>query len=96
MKREILIRFLKEHLSEITHYGVKSLAIFGSCARDEATENSDIDLLVDFEGQVTFDRYMDLKFFLEDSLGYPIDIVSQKMLKPQIKNSVLEEAIYVS
>ncbi|AFZ56731.1 nucleotidyltransferase family protein [Anabaena cylindrica FACHB-243] len=96
MKRETLIAFLKAHGAEIRGYGVKSLALFGSVARDEATAKSDIDLLVEFEGKVTFDCYMDLKFFLEDSLGCPVDVVSKKMLKPQIRDAVETEAIYVS
>ncbi|MDD1415402.1 nucleotidyltransferase family protein [Dolichospermum sp. ST_con] len=96
MKREKLIAFLKAHAAEIQGYGVKSLGLFGSVARDEATDKSDIDLLVEFEGKVTFDCYMDLKFFLEDSLGYPVDVVSKKMLKPQIRDVVETEVIYVS
>ena len=58
--------------------------------------NSDIDLLVEFPGKVTFDQYMDLKFFLEDNLGLSVDLVTKKMLKPQIINSVEKDAIYVS
>jgi predicted nucleotidyltransferase len=51
------------------------LALFGSVARDEATAESDVDLLVEFEGGATFDRYMDLKFFLEECLGFgPIQL----------------------
>jgi predicted nucleotidyltransferase len=96
MKREKLIAFLKDNAAEIQGYGVKSLALFGSVARDEATAKSDVDLLVEFEGKVTFDCYMDLKFFLEDSLGCPVDVVSKKMLKPQIRDVVEREAIYVS
>jgi uncharacterized protein len=96
MKREKLIAFLKAHAAEIQGYGVKSLGLFGSVARDEATDKSDIDLLVEFEGKVTFDCYMDLKFFLEDSLGYPVDVVSKKMLKPLIRDVVETEVIYVS
>ena len=63
MKRVKLIAFLKDHGAHIRGYGVKSLALFGSVARDEATTKSDVDLLVEFEGKVTFDCYMDLKFF---------------------------------
>ena len=96
MKRVKLIAFLKDHGAQIRGYGVKSLALFGSVARDEATTKSDVDLLVEFEGQVTFDCYMDLKFFLEDSLGCSVDLVSRKMLKPQIRDIVEREAIYVS
>lgn len=96
MKREKLITFLKDNAAEIRGYGVKSLALFGSVARDEATTKSDVDLLVEFEGKVTFDCYMNLKFFLEDSLGCPVDVVSKKMLKAQIRDIIEREAIYVS
>ena len=96
MNKEDLIKFLKENLTVIISYGVTSLALFGSFARDEAKSSSDIDLLVEFEGVVTFDKYMDLKFFLEDGLGLPVDLVSRKMLKPQLLKSVEKEAIYVS
>ncbi|MDJ0659431.1 MAG: nucleotidyltransferase family protein [Crocosphaera sp.] len=96
MKKDDLIKFLKDNLTVINSYGVKSLALFGSFARDEAKSNSDLDLLVEFEGVVTFDNYMELKFFLEDSLGLSVDLVSRKMLKPQLLKSVEKEAIYVS
>ncbi|MGB5772788.1 MAG: nucleotidyltransferase family protein [Crocosphaera sp.] len=96
MNKEELIKFLKQNLTVIKSYAVTSLALFGSFARDEAKSNSDLDLLVEFEGVVTFDNYMDLKFFLEDSLGLSVDLVSRKMLKPQLLESVEKEAIYVS
>jgi predicted nucleotidyltransferase len=96
MNRESLINFIKQNLSTIKSYGVNSIAIFGSFARDESTVDSDIDLLVEFEEQVTFDRYMDLKFFLEDNLGLSVDLVTKKMLKPQIINNVEKDLIYVS
>ncbi|MGK7938720.1 MAG: nucleotidyltransferase family protein [Crocosphaera sp.] len=96
MNKEDLIDFLKQNLTVIKSYGVTSLALFGSFARDEAKSSSDLDLLVEFQGVVTFDNYMDLKFFLEDSLGLSVDLVSRKMLKPQLLKSVEKDAIYVS
>ena len=96
MNKEYLINFLKQNLTVIKSYGVTSLALFGSFARDEAKSSSDLDLLVEFEGVVTFDNYMDLKFFLEDSLGLSVDLVSRKMLKPELLKSVEKDAIYVS
>lgn len=69
--------------------------MFGSVARDEATPASDVDILVEFEPPVTFDRYMDVKFYLEDHLGRKVDLVSWKSLKPQIRASVEQEAIHV-
>jgi uncharacterized protein len=96
MNRDTLISFLKNNLTIIQSYGVNSLALFGSFARDEAQNNSDLDLLVEFQGKVTFDQYMDLKFFLEDNLGLSVDLVTKKMLKPQIIDSVEQDLIYVS
>ena len=54
-------------------FGVRRLAVSGSASRDELTADSDVDLLVEFEGKATFARFMDLKFFLEDLLGRPVD-----------------------
>lgn len=88
MNRESLINFLKVNRTIIKSYG--------SFARDEAKATSDLDLLVEFQGKVTFDKYMDLKFFLEDNLGLSVDLVTKKMLKTQVINSIKEEAIYVS
>lgn len=96
MRRTELLAWLQKYDRELRQYGIKSIAIFGSVARDEATSTSDIDLLVEFDGVVTFDRYMDLKFFLEDNLGRSVDLVSAKMLKPQIRENVLREAIHAS
>lgn len=96
MQREDILTRLRQHRTEIQGFGVKSLAIFGSVARDEATSESDVDLLVEFEGKVTFDRYMDLKFYLEDCLTVKVDLVTPKMLKPQIRQIVEREALLVS
>ena len=96
MNRDYLINFLNKNLITIKSYGVTSLALFGSYARDEAKTTSDIDLLVEFQGKVTFDKYMDLKFFLEDNLSLSVDLVTKKMLKPQIIDAVEKDAIYVA
>ena len=76
-----------------SRFGVKSLALFGSVARNQATEASDLDFIVDFEGTVTFDRYMDLKIFLEDLFDKKIDLALEDSLKAQIRQKVFEEAI---
>jgi predicted nucleotidyltransferase len=70
--------------------------VFGSVARNEARPDSDVDLLVDLEPPVTFDRYMDLKFFLEKCLDRPVDLVTVRSLKPLLRDRVAKEAIYVS
>ena len=96
MQRDKVLEVLQQHQQAFTEFGVISLAIFGSVARDEARLDSDVDILVEFDGRVTFDRYMDVKFYLEDSLGTPVDLVSRPMLKPLIRSTVEEETIYVT
>jgi predicted nucleotidyltransferase len=87
---------LHQHHETIKKFGVHSLALFGSTARNNATKESDLDFLVEFEDPATFDRYMDLKIFLEDLFDKPIDLVTKQSLKPQIKQAVLQEAIDVT
>jgi uncharacterized protein len=96
MKRDEVISILKQCEQSLKNFGINSLSIFGSVARDEAHPESDIDILVEFSESPTFDRYMDLKFYLEDRLGQSVDLVSHKMLKPQIRQAVEKEAIRVA
>ena len=63
MQRDQVLAILTEHQQAIKNYGVKSLAIFGSLARDEAKPDRDVNILVEFEGTVTFDRYMDFRTY---------------------------------
>ncbi|MEM9008993.1 MAG: nucleotidyltransferase family protein [Cyanobacteria bacterium P01_F01_bin.86] len=72
------------------------LALFGSVARDEAQDGSDLDVLVEFEGRITFDRYVDFKFYLEDLLRVSVDLVTKKMLRSEIKETVERETIRVA
>ena len=97
MDRDKLLKVLQEHKDELQRrFGVKFLALFGSVARGEAGPESDVDFLVEFEGAASFDRYMDLKFFLEDLLGRPVDLVTRKALKPRLRPYVEKEAIRVA
>jgi len=73
-------------------FAVRELSVFGSVARGEATEASDLDVLVDFAGPATFDRFMGLKLFLEDSLGVRIDLVTRAALKPRLRSRIEAEA----
>jgi len=76
-------------------FGVTKIGIFGSFARGEEKEGSDIDVLVEFqENYKTFDNYMDLKFLLEDLFGRKIDLVTIDALRPQLKDGILQEVIY--
>ena len=96
MRREEALAILRGHLGDLTRFGVKSLALFGSVARDEAGPDSDLDLLVEFEGTATFDRYMGLKLYLEDLLGSGVDLVMRKALRPRMVLSVEREAVRVA
>lgn len=76
-------------------YGVRKIGVFGSFARGEGKEGSDVDILVEFdEGYKTFDNYMELKFFLEEQYGRSVDLVTFKALKPQLKESILQDVVY--
>ena len=79
-----------------SRFGVRRIALFGSHATGKTQQSSDIDILVKFKaGAKTFDNYMDLKFFLEDKFHRPVDLVIRESLRPDLKTSILSEAIYV-
>ena len=87
---------LSQKTQKIHDFGVLSLSLFGSTVKGTATLNSDLDFLVEFEGMATFDRYMDLKFFLEDLFNKPVDLVTKKSLKSEISQAILQEAVNVA
>jgi uncharacterized protein len=95
LDRDDIVNILREQMVR-SRFGIKSLLLFGSVARNEATQESDLDFIVDFDGTITFDRYMDLKIFLEDLFGKKIDLAIEDTLKPQIRAKILEEAIDVT
>lgn len=79
---EILIRS-KPTLQ--AQFGVKSMALFGSIVRDEAREDSDVDILVEFTGSATSKQYFGVQFHLEDLLGRPVDLVTEKALRSELR-----------
>ena len=96
LKRAEVIGFLSSHRQEMEErFGVCSLALFGSMARDEAGPESDVDVLVEFRETPGLAEYMRLKFWLEDGLGRQVDLVMPKALKPWAKPLVEAEAIRV-
>ena len=76
-------------------FGVTSLALLGSFARDQATDASDIDILVQFDGPATSKSYFGVQSYLEDLLGRPVDLVTDKALRPQFRPHVEREAVHV-
>ena len=73
---------------------VRSLSLFGSAVREEASEGSDLDFVVELE-ELTFDNYMDLKFFLEDLFDCNVDLVIKEDIKPLLRQRILEEMVHV-
>ncbi len=90
------IEILKEHEKTIRErFHVRKIGVFGSFARGEEREGSDVDVLVEFvRGCKTYDNYMDLKFFLEDLFSRKVDLVTVEALRPQLKEGILQEVVY--
>ena len=76
-------------------YGVTRLALFGSTARNAAQSDSDIDILVAFDGPATSQRYFGVQFYLEDLFGCSIDLVTEKALRAELRPSIEQEAVHV-
>jgi predicted nucleotidyltransferase len=93
MKIESILKTLEENSNTIRNLGVRQLGVFGSCARREQTETSDLDFLVEFDDP-TFDNYFDLKFFLEKLFDSQVDLVIKDTIKPRIRSTILEETVY--
>jgi predicted nucleotidyltransferase len=96
MKRDEVLRILRDHREELIQFGIVELSLFGSVARGEAELDSDIDILVDFRGAATFDRYVDLQFYLERLLGGNVDLVTRRALRERIRPYVEKDIIRVA
>lgn len=88
-----LLAHSKPMLAE--RFRVSRLALFGSVARDTARADSDIDILVGFDGPATSDRYFGVQFFLEDLFGCGVDLVTEKALRPELRPYIEREAVDV-
>lgn len=93
---ETVLQALGEQPHLFARFKIKTLALFGSVARNQATEASDVDFLVEFNADPTLDLYMNLKFFLEDLFQKKVDLVIKTDIKPQIRETVLQESIHVA
>lgn len=76
----------------ISRYGATNLAVFGSVACDEASEHSDVDLLVDLPEQTSLIDRADLKLALEELLQQKVDLIRRRNLKPELRERVIAEA----
>jgi predicted nucleotidyltransferase len=91
--REEILKILEENQNVIRGYGVRRLGLFGSCARGESKEVSDLDFVVEFEKK-SFDAYMDLKLLLEKLFDCQVDLVISDSIKPRLRSLILGEAIH--
>jgi len=97
MKQDAIVQILKQKNAELVkRFGVKSLSLFGSVARNEATSASDVDLLVEFNRPVGYFGLFALQDYLEKLLGCPVDLGTPDSLKPYIKERVMGEMIRVT
>ena len=96
MDRAETLALLSQHKPELQRrFGVSQLALFGSRAREQSRTDSDTDVLVVFDGPATSARYFGLQFYLEDMLGCPVDLVTDKALRPELRPFVEQDAIHV-
>jgi predicted nucleotidyltransferase len=97
MKQDMVLQILKQKNTELTkQFGVKSLLLFGSVARDEASTASDVDLLVEFNRPVGYLGLFALQDYLEKLLCCPVDLGTPDSLKPYIRERVMGELIRVA
>ena len=93
---ESVVKALRENKAVLVKkFGVKSLALFGSYARGTANDDSDIDVLVMFDGPATSERYFGAQFYLEDLLGKPVDLVTETAVRPELRPYIERDRIDV-
>ena len=97
MNRGAVLKLLNEHCEQVRErFGAKHLALFGSAARDELREDSDIDVLVEFEGPANFDSYIGLKTYLEQIFHAKVDLATEAMIKPRLRRHIEKDIICVA
>ena len=96
MTRDEALDLLGAHKATLSErFGVTALALFGSVARNQASADSDVDILVRFDGPTTSRNYFGAQFYLEDLIGRPVDLVTDKALRPELRPYVEQEAVDV-
>ena len=97
MRQDAVLQILKPKQAELKNqFGVKSLSLFGSVARNEASSTSDVDFLVEFNRPVGYFGLFALQDYLEKLLGCPVDVGTPDSLKPYIRERIMGEIIHVA
>lgn len=96
MTKQQIYQLIAANQDKLREFGVLRCGLFGSFVRDEAVDQSDVDMLVVFDPSLkTFHNFMDLCFFLEDLFGRKVDVVTPESLSPFIGGHILQEVEYV-
>ncbi len=97
MNRAAVLKLIDERRDELRQrFGARRLALFGSAARDEMREDSDIDVLVEFDGPATFDGFVGLKDYLENLFGAKVDLATEAMIKPRLRRHIEKDLLRVA
>jgi hypothetical protein len=95
-QKDILATIEKQKSVLANEFGVRSLALFGSFARQTATRQSDVDILVEFNRPVGLFEFARLKIYLEKKLGREVDLVTPEALRPEMREAILREAVHAA
>jgi hypothetical protein len=93
MEREKILALLKSRKRQLKKFGIHTISVFGSVARNQARKNSDVDILVDFEKPIGLFEFARLKLYLEKALGRQVDLVTPEALRKEMREDILREAI---
>ena len=92
-----ILALIQEYRDQIRAFGVKRLGLFGSFVRSQQNDESDVDVLVEFDpDKKSFDAFMHLAFFLEELLGRRVELVTPESLSPYIGPRIMQEVEYVT
>lgn len=96
MVTQDILAFLQEHKSEMQEkFGAIRIGLAGSYARGDATEESDIDIVVELKSDNTYRSFFNLLYFLQDSLGKRVDLATESSLKPLVRKTICKDIVYV-
>lgn len=96
-RKDQVFALLRQHHPQLRHFGVRRYGLFGSFVRSEQQDESDVDMLIEFDPQQkTFANYINLTFYLEALLGRKVDVVTPESLSPHIGPHILREVEYVA
>jgi predicted nucleotidyltransferase len=96
MTRNEISDLIKARLPQLDVLNVESLHLFGSAARGEARPRSDADFIVRFKSAPSYDQFMDLKLLLEDALGTRIDLVTERAIRPELRDKIERDSVRVA